>query len=119
MDAAVAAELIRKRIHAAHAAGSDPALAGIAQALAEGMAQGLPREYAYTPPIQARIDALARKYARIGSVVSALVDVEALDAASILGDAGSADIGVGIGVGSHAELGDGALFVVVLLGTRR
>lgn len=117
LDAATAAELIRKRIGAVHAAESDPTLAGIAQELAEGVAKGLSRDQVYAS-LKPRVDALARRYARVGSVITTALDVGTVDAASILGNARPDDIGIGIGQGNHAELGEGAVYIVVLLATR-
>ena len=118
VDAQVVAELIRKRISAIRAVGSDPALTDIADDLAVRMARGQSRDQAY-PPLRPRVDALASRYARVASVITTVADVEALDAASILAGATPDDIGVGVGQGHHAEIGDGAIFIVVLLGTRR
>lgn len=118
VEPAAAAELIRKRIYAVRPVGEDPALASIAQELAEAIAKGQTREQAMVP-LQARVNGLARKYARVGSVVMTAADVTTVDGPSILGDVRPDDIGVGIGQGNHAELGEGAVYIVVLLGTRR
>ncbi len=118
VDPATAAELIRKRITQIHAAGEDPELVSVAQELAGGIARGQTREQA-AAPIQRRIDALARRYKRVGSVLTATADLDTVDGASLLGDARPDYIGVGIGQGNHAELGEGTTFIVVLLGIRR
>lgn len=117
LDPATAAEAIRKRIYAVRPIGGDLQLAGIAQDLAAGLARGLTREAAYAP-LKARVDALGRRYARVGSVITTTASVDVVDGASLLGDATPDDIGVGIAQGSHAEIGDGAIYVVVLLGKR-
>jgi uncharacterized protein YkwD len=118
VDGTAAVEVIRKRIAAVHPVGTDPALGGIAQDLADALARGLTREQAYVP-LRGRIDGLAHKYVRVGSAIMTVADLEALDGASILGGARPDEIGIGIGQGSHAEIGDGAIFVVVLLATKR
>jgi len=118
VDPAVAAESIRKRIAALRPVGSDPALAVIAQDLASGMARGQTRDEAYGP-LRPRIEALARKYARVGSIILTAADLEHIDVASLLGDTKPDEIGVGIGQGNHAEIGEGAIFIAVLLGTKR
>jgi hypothetical protein len=118
VDAATAAELIRKRITKIHPVDNDPALVGIAQDLADGIAKGQTREQAMVP-YQRRIDALARRYKRVGSVITSAADLDTIDGGSILGDARPDAIGVGIAQGNHAELGEGTTFIVVLLGTRR
>jgi len=118
VDPAAAAEQLHRRIAAVRPVGVDPALTGIAQDLADGIARGLGREQAFAP-LRGRIDALAKRYARVGSVITTVADLETLDGPSILGAARPDDVGIGIVQGSHAELGDGAVFVVVLLATRR
>lgn len=115
---AAAAELIRKRIAAVRAVGTNPVLTSIAHELAAELAAGKTREQAYAPR-KSRVDALASQYTRVGSVIMTTADVETLDAPAILGDAKPDDIGVGIGQGSHPDIGDGAIYVVVLLATRR
>jgi uncharacterized protein YkwD len=118
VDLAAAAESIRKRIAAIRPAGNDPVLAAIAQDLASGIARGQTRDQAYAP-LKSRVEALARRYQRVGSVVLTSADVEHVDAASLLGDAKPDEIGVGIGQGDHAEIGEGAIYIVVLLATKR
>lgn len=118
LERTAATELIRKRIAAIRAVGTNPALSGIAQSLAAELAAGKTREQAYTP-LKPRVDALASQYIRVGSVITTTADVDTLDAASILGDSKPDDIGIGIGQGSHPDFGDSAIFVVVLLATRR
>ncbi len=118
VDPPAAAESVRKRIAALRPVTSDPALAAIAQDLADGMARGLSREQAYGP-LKPRVELLARKYARVGSVIMTAVDAENVDAAALLGGYKPDEIGVGIGQGNHAEIGEGAIYIVVLLATRR
>lgn len=114
----VAAETIRKRLAAVRPAGNDPALGVIAQDLADGMAKGLTREEAYAP-LKRKVDALAARYARVSSVITTAADLETIDGASILGDAKPDEVGVGVGQGTHAEIGEGAIYIVVLLGMKR
>jgi uncharacterized protein YkwD len=118
VDLAGAIDLVGKRIAAIRPVGTDPALAGIAQDLATGLAKGLSRDQAYTP-VQRRVDALAGKYAHVSSVLLTVADLESLDGASLLGTNKPDTIGVGVAQGTHAELGDGAIFIVVLLASSR
>lgn len=118
VEIAKAAESIRKRIAAVRPVGDNLALGSIAQALADGLAAGKTREQAYAP-LKPRVDGLARSYTRIGSVITAAADVETVDGPSILGDALPDDIGIGIGQGTHPELGEGAVYIVVLMATKR
>ena len=118
VDPARAAEAIGARLTAIRGVGTSPALGGIAQDFAAALAAGQTREQA-SASLKRRVDALAGQYARIGSVITAATDLDTLDAASLLGDTHPDDIGVGIGLGTHPELGEGAIFIVVLLATRR
>jgi uncharacterized protein YkwD len=117
VDAASAAEVIRKRIAAAHKVDMDPALGEIAQGLAAGIAKGQTREQAAVP-LRGQIERLANRFARVNSVLLTTADLDSVDAASLLGDALPHAVGVGVGQGNHAELGDSALHIIVLLGTR-
>jgi uncharacterized protein YkwD len=118
VDPAQVAETVRSRIAAIHPVGSNPEVDAIAQALADGIAGGRTRAQAYAV-LKPRVDALARQYAHIGSAITNVIELDAIDAASMLGDAKPDDIGVGIAQGTHAELGDSVIFLVVLLATRR
>jgi hypothetical protein len=57
-------------------------------------------------------------YARIGSVVSAVAELDGIDGKSLLGDYKPDDIGVGIAQGDHPDIGDGAIWIVVLMAER-
>jgi uncharacterized protein YkwD len=118
VDPSQAATAVRTHINAIRTAGSNPELDAIAQALAESIADGKTRAQAYAP-LEPRRRALASQYARIETATTNLIELDAFDAASFLGDARPDDIGVGIGQGTHDELGDNAIFIVVLLATRR
>ena len=53
------------------------------------------------------------------SMVTAVSEVSALDAAAILAGTSYTHVGVGVAQGEHPELGPGALHVVVLLAQAR
>lgn len=93
-------------------------LAAIAQQLADALAAGKTREQAY-PLVKKQVDALGASYARVGSVITAAADLETLDGKSLLGGSAVDDIGVGIAQGPHPEIGEGAMWIVVLLGQKR
>ncbi len=95
-----------------------PALAGLAQQLAHALAAGKTREQAHAM-IKGQVDALGRRYARFGSVIVATADLETLDGASLIGDASADDFAVGVAQGPHPDIGDSAIWVVVLLASRR
>jgi uncharacterized protein YkwD len=114
VDRAEAVELVRSRIDAARKVTVNAGLARVAQDLAEGLAAGKTRD-ALWPSAKKKLDAMNTPYARVGSVVSAVADLETVDGKELLGDYKADDIGIGIGQGTHPEIGDGAIWIVVLL----
>jgi uncharacterized protein YkwD len=93
-------------------------LAELAQRLAEALATGHSREEAYAT-IKRQVDGLGRVYQRVGSVITATADLDTLEGQGLLGDSPAEDAGVGLAQGPHPEIGDNAIWVVVLLASRR
>jgi uncharacterized protein YkwD len=118
VDPNQAADEVRRKIAAVHPVGADPTLTAIAQELATGLAAGKTREQAYGP-LRPKVDTLGRRYARVGSVITAAGDLDAIDGASILGDAKPDDVGIGIAQGPHPEIGEGAMWIVVITANKR
>ncbi len=118
VDPAKAAEAIRQRISAVQSVGVNPKLVGIAQQLADALASGKSRDQAY-PLVRRQVDALGGAYLRVGSVITAAADLDSVDGKSLLGDSRVDDIGVGIAQGTHPEIGEGAIWIVVLLAQKR
>jgi uncharacterized protein YkwD len=114
VDRAQAAELVRARIDGARKVTVNAGLARVAQELAEGLAAGKTRDSLW-PGAKKKLDAMNTPYARVGSVVSAVAELDSVDGKELLGDYKADDIGVGIGQGTHPEIGDGAIWIVVLL----
>lgn len=118
IDPAQAAEQARQCLAAVRPLRDSPALDTLAQALAAESASGS----APDPSDDARkrrIHALRGQYARVTTVSTVVIALDTLDCASLLGDAHPDDIGVGIAQGPHAKLGDDAIFIALLLATRR
>lgn len=113
-----AAEVVAQKINAARPVATSGRLAAIAQQLADQLAAGKTREQAY-PTVKKQVDALGSLYARVGSVITAAADLDSVDGASLLGEAKTDDIGVGIAQGPHPEIGEGAMWIVVLLAQKR
>ena len=120
IDPAQASVLVEQRITGAvtKPIGNDARLAAIAQQLADALAAGKTRDQAY-PLVKRQVDALGAMYARVGSVITAAAELETLDGKSLIGDSVVDDIGVGVAQGPHPEIGDGAMWIVVLLGQKR
>jgi uncharacterized protein YkwD len=87
-----------------------PELRGLAQqaasALAAGSTEGA-REL-----IVRRAGRQARVALRVASIVTA--DLDTLDAASLIGDSAASEIGIGVAQGSHPEIGERAIWIVVI-----
>ncbi|MBL9018198.1 MAG: hypothetical protein JNL83_28685 [Myxococcales bacterium] len=120
IDPAQATAIVVQRISqgAGKPVGNAAKLAVIAQQLADALAAGKTREQAYAL-VNKQVAALGGSYARVGSVITAAADLETLDGKTLLGGSGVDEIGVGIAQGPHPEIGEGAMWIVVLLGQKR
>jgi uncharacterized protein YkwD len=94
---------------------SDPELASIAQEFADGLAAGSSsdQEWAST---KSRIAEVERRYVKLHHTITAVADVADVDTKALLGGFPADDVGVGVAQGTHPELGDGAVWVVVMSG---
>jgi hypothetical protein len=116
-DAAVAA--VRGKLMAARP-NVIPAqvLGGLAQQFADGLAAGKPRDEAYDQ-IKVKLDGLGKAYRRVSTVISATADLDTIDVLSLLGDSTTQDFGIGVAQGTHPDLGEHAIWIIVLFGERR
>jgi len=112
-------ETVRQKLTAARASlAYPPQLFSYAQSFVDRLAAGQSREVAYQA-IKPQIDGLGRSYQRVGSVITVTGDLDSLDGASLLGNTAAQDVGIGIAQGTHPEIGDNAIWVVVLVAERR
>ncbi|MDQ3368159.1 MAG: CAP domain-containing protein [Myxococcota bacterium] len=118
IDPAKVAEIMRQRIAKVHPVGSNVKLTSIAQQLADQLAAGKTREQAY-PLVSRQIDELGNVYSRVGTVITAASELDSVTGADLLGDARPADVAVGIAQGPHPEIGDGAIWIVILRAHKR
>jgi len=118
IDVAAAAKALVARLDAAHHVTASDRLAAIAQDAANQLAAGKSRESIW-PDVRHRVDALGGLYTRIGSVVTAATDLDALDAKQLLGDVTPDEVGIGLAQGTHPEIGENALWVVILMADRK
>jgi uncharacterized protein YkwD len=119
IDPAKAVETVRQKLVAVRSTLlHTPMLAQLAQQLADELAAGESNDHAYQA-IKPPIDSLGRSYQRIGTVITTTADLDALDGRSLLGDSAAEDVGIGIAQGSHPEIGENAIWVVILLATQR
>ncbi len=118
IDPGRAADLLRAKLEKVVKVGVDARLVAIAQQLASELAAGKTREQAY-PLVKRQVDALGNVYERVGSVITAASELDSLDGRSLLGSSRPTDVGIGIAQGPHPDIGDNAIWVVILLGHRR
>jgi hypothetical protein len=118
VDPVYAQTRVREQLHAAGKFTDDASLDQIATEYAQALASGVPHADA-AKKASRELDGVARKFSRVASMVTAITDVEAVDAQAFLSGAPYTHIGVGIAQGDHPDLGPGALHVVVLLAVAR
>lgn len=111
-------KLLASKLDTVHKSAIAPKLAAIAQDAATQLASGKTREQIW-PSVRQKVDALGGSYAKVGSVVTAAADLEALEGKQLLGDYRPDEIGIGLAQGPHPEIGDGAVWIVILLGSKR
>jgi hypothetical protein len=58
---------------------------------------------------------MGNSYGRVGSVITAVSEMDTLDGKQLVGDYRPDDIGIGIAQGTHPEIGDGAIWIVILM----
>ena len=118
IDPSKAVEQIRQKLAGVKSVGLNAKLVSIAQQLADELATGKTREQAY-PAVKRQVDALGNVYSRVGSVITAASELDSIDGPALLGEARPDDVGIGIAQGNHPEIGEGAIWIVVLLAQKR
>jgi uncharacterized protein YkwD len=118
VDVAEVGAQLREGILDVKALKADDKLDGIAGELAAALAKGEDRKTASARASKS-LDKLAMKFSKVGSVITTVSDLDALDAKSLVGDVNATHMGIGIAQGTHDELGEGAIYVVLLLAIAR
>jgi uncharacterized protein YkwD len=118
VDPVFAQTRVREQLRAYAKFTEEPSLDRIATTYAQGLATGVPQADA-AKRASRELDGVARKFSRVASMVTAISDVEGVDAPSFLGGAQFTHVGIGVAQGDHVDLGPGALHVVVLLAVAR
>lgn len=88
----------------------------IAQRVAEHMASGAPMERAWDP-VEADLRAATKSY-RLQTAITAAQDISMVDVSKLLEGANVEELGIGIAQGPHPDLGEGATWIVLLLGEK-
>jgi hypothetical protein len=117
VEPAKAAELVRDRIATVRPVVVTAGLSGVAQMLADGLAAGKSRDEMW-PRARKQLDAVSGPYQRVGSVITAVAELDTVDGKELVGDYRPDDIGIGIAQGNHPEIGENAVWIVVLLAER-
>jgi len=117
IEPAKAVEVVRQRLVAARPVTVNAGLQSVAQGLADGLAAGKTRESLW-PSARKQIDAMSGQFARVGSVITAVADVETVDGAELYGEYKPDEVGIGVAQGKHPEIGEGAVWIVVLMADR-
>jgi uncharacterized protein YkwD len=114
VDAARAAQIVEQQLDTVRAVKRNPKLTATAQQLADGLAAGKSRDSLW-PAASHQLDALGNQYARVGSVITAVSELDSLDGKQLVGDYKPDDVGIGIAQGTHPEIGEGAIWIVILM----
>jgi uncharacterized protein YkwD len=118
LDRARTLTAIRDMVHKKASPEDDPVLDQVAQVYADTLAGGGDQAAASKRAAKA-LEAHANRFRRVGSVVTAIADVSTLNADTLLGNEVPTHLGIGIAQGPHPELGEGAIWVVLLIGQAR
>ncbi len=119
----ITASRVRQRVQAKMQAARpnlvhDEALAALAALYARDVARGLGTEDA-AQRARAQLGKLAERFSRVTTVVTAVADVDAFEASSVLTEPRTTHYGLGIAQGDHDVLGEGAVYIVVLAAESR
>jgi hypothetical protein len=98
--------------------GQDQELSRLAQEYADALMTAEPAAE-ISARLSKKLDGFAPRYRKVTTSVIAVADVEAFDAQQHIGDPAVSHYGMGLARGAHAELGDNALFIVLLLAVSR
>ncbi|ACY13010.1 SCP-like extracellular [Haliangium ochraceum DSM 14365] len=118
LGAAEAARNLHAKIVERGGVADDAELSRVAQQYADAIVAGEPPKQV-SARLSPKLDAFAKRYSRVVTSVIAIGDVEMFSAKDAISETGFNHYGLGVGVAPHAEFGDYALYVVLLLATAR
>lgn len=96
---------------------ADAKLAAVARDFASNLAAGLSTSEA-SAIANKGLDQTANSFTRVSTLVTTVADINAFDPRGALGGPKVSHYGLGVAQGNHVEMGEGAIFVVVLLGQK-
>jgi uncharacterized protein YkwD len=118
IDRAKALDIVTQKLVAARKMTVDPQLSQIAGSVAVSLAAGKSRDEVW-PDVRRRLDAMGRAFGKVGSVITAVSELDSLDAKPLIGDYAPDAMGVGVAQGPHPEIGANAVWIVVLFAQKR
>jgi len=118
IDPARAFETVRQKLQAARPLVPAQQLRLPAQQFADALATGKTRDEAYDA-IRSQLQGLGQRYQRVGSVITATADLDSFDGAGVVAESAGDEVGIGIAQGPHPDFGDRAIWIVILLASRR
>jgi uncharacterized protein YkwD len=118
VDRAHATDLVAQRVSAARKVVVTQQLSVIAQQIADGLAAGKTRDELW-PAARTKLDTIGVPYVRVGSAITAVADLAAVDGKELIGGYAPDDVGVGVAQGPHPEIGDNAIWIVVVMAERQ
>ncbi len=108
---------VEAKIKSIKAMSSSPELQTVAQVFASDLASGVTTDSA-SKRASKSLDTAGRGFARVSTLVTTVADVKAFDPTGSLGGAQVSHFGIGIAQGEHPVMGEGAIYIVVLLGQK-
>ncbi len=118
IDPEVVREDLRAQIDDVRSFRSDDALDKVAEDLAVELAAGTDAKQASARASRS-LEAMTQKFRRVGSVITTVADLDALDVSTLFSESSSTHLGIGVAQGTHEDLGEGAIWIVLLLGVSR
>src|SRR5262249_23370241 len=118
IDPSKALELVTGKLVAVRKMAVDKDLSQIAGEVAALLAAGKTRDEVW-PAGRRRLDTMGKTFTKVGRVITAVSELDTLDAKPLLGDYTPDVVGVGVAQGPHPEIGDHAVWIVALFATRR
>lgn len=115
LELAQARRLVQKAITAeVEYMAADARLDGLAQELADGLGQGLTPQQA-ADRVRGKLASI-KGFRQLSTVVTTVADLVAFDPRAALPDTGMSRYGLGLAQGDHETMGEGAIYIVLVVG---
>ena len=111
-------QLVRRKVAEVSKLVHGDELARVAQGYADDIVGGLSSAEASARAAK-KSDKLAQRYARASTVVTTVANLDAFAPRSVLGDGRMTHFGVGVAQGPHKDLGERAIYIVLILAEAR